>query len=58
MDLNVRVDVNFVRVDVICEKVILISLNTKVPLMSHAKFQPNILSHSGENLDFIGFAIF
>ena len=48
MDLNVRVDVNFVRVDVICEKVILISLNTKVPLMSHAKFQPNILSNSGE----------
>ena len=26
--------------------------------MLHAQFQPNISSHSGETVDFIGFAIF
>ena len=26
--------------------------------MLHMKFQPNISSHSGEKVDFIGFAIF
>ena len=26
--------------------------------MCHTKFQPNIPSHSGENADFTGFAIF
>ena len=30
----------------------------KVPLIIHTKFQPNILSHSGEKVDFKGFAIF
>ena len=36
---------------------ILISLITKVPLILHTKFQPNILCYSGENADFIVFAI-
>ena len=26
--------------------------------MLHTKYQPNIPCHSGENVDFIGFAIF
>ena len=38
--------------------IILIILKTKVPLMLHTKFQPNIWSHSGEKVDFIGFAVF
>ena len=33
-------------------------MNIKVLLILHTKFQPNIHSHSGENGDFIGFAIF
>ena len=37
---------------------ILISFNIKVILILHTKFQPNTLSCSGENADFIGFAIF
>ena len=37
---------------------ILISLNTKVPFILYTKLQPNIPSHSGEKVDFNGFAIF
>ena len=37
---------------------ILISLNTKVPVILNRKFQPTIPSHSGEKVDFNGFAIF
>ena len=37
---------------------ILIPLSTKISLKIHTKFQPNILSHSGDNVDFNGFAIF
>ena len=37
---------------------ILISINLKVLLILYTKFQPNILSHSGENDDFISLAIF
>ena len=33
-------------------------MNIKVLLILHTKFQPNIPSHSGENDDFISFAIF
>ena len=36
----------------------LISINIKVPLICHTKFQLNIPSRSGENDDFISFAIF
>ena len=36
----------------------LISLKSKVPLMLHTKYQPNIPCHSGEKVDFISFAIF
>ena len=36
----------------------LIILKTKVPLMLHTKYQPNIPSHSGEKVDFTSFAIF
>ena len=32
--------------------------NTKVPLMFHANFQPNIPNGSGEEVDFVVFAIF
>ena len=35
-----------------------ISLSSKVPLIKHTKFQPNILTHSGEKVYFNGFAIF
>ena len=69
MDLNARVDVNFIRVDINFQTVIvtqlcyrfffiLISINIKVLLILHIKFQPNILGRSGENSDFISFAIF
>ena len=37
---------------------ILILINIKVLLIIHTKFQPNIPSRSGENADFISFAIF
>ena len=37
---------------------ILISIDIKVLLILHTKFQPNIPSHSGENGDFNSFAIF
>ena len=37
---------------------VFISINIKVLLIHHAKFQPNIPSRSGENDDFISFAIF
>ena len=37
---------------------IFISLNIQVPLILHTKFQPNVLSQSGKNVDFNGFAIF
>ena len=68
MDLNARVDVNFFGVDVNfsnghCHLIplqiffILISINIKVLLILHTKFQPNILSRSGENGDFNSFAI-
>ena len=33
-------------------------LNIYVPLIFHAKIQPKILSGSGENVDFVIFAIF
>ena len=47
MDLNVRVDVNCVKVtETNSANFILITLNTEVPLMIHAKFQPNIPSRS------------
>ena len=36
---------------------ILISINIEVLLILHIKFHPNIPSHSGENGDFISFAI-
>ena len=36
----------------------LISISIKVPLILHTKFQPNMPSQSGENDDFISFAIF
>ena len=38
--------------------IILISINSKILLRLHTKFQPNIPSHSGENGDFNSFAIF
>ena len=37
---------------------ILISINIKVLLIFHTKFQPNIPSRSGENGNFISFASF
>ena len=37
---------------------ILIPINIKVLLILHTKFQPNIHSRSGENANFISFAIF
>ena len=37
---------------------ILTILNTCVPLMSHAKLQANIHSGSGEEVDFVIFAIY
>ena len=36
---------------------ILMSINIKVLLILHIKFQPNIPSYFGENSDFINFAI-
>ena len=36
----------------------LIILKSKVPLMLHTKYQPNIPCPSGEKVDFISFAIF
>ena len=36
----------------------LIILKSKVPLMLHTKYQPNIPCHSGEKVEFTGFAIF
>ena len=68
MDLKVRVYVNFAGVGVNFQTVtvtlfryrfffILISLSTKVPIIIHTKFQPNIQSHSEEKVDFNGFAI-
>ena len=36
---------------------ILISINIKVLLLLHRKFQPNVPCGSGENADFISFAI-
>ena len=35
-----------------------IILKSKVPLMIHTKYLPNIPCHSGEKVDFTGFAIF
>ena len=62
------VDVNFFRVDVNFQTAvvvhsgtyffILISINIKVLLKFHPKFQPKIPSHSGENGNFNSFAIF
>ena len=67
MNLNARVDVNFARDDVNFQTIvvptsaknvfILISLNTKVSLIHHIKYQLNIQCHSVENVNFIGFAI-
>ena len=59
MDLNARVDVNFARAECKCSNghcdlilhnffFILISINIKVLLILHTKFQPNIPSHFGE----------
>ena len=36
----------------------LIILKSKGPLMLQTKYQPNVQCHSGEKVDFIGFAIF
>ena len=36
----------------------LIILNSKVLLMLHTHYQSNVPCHSGEKVDFIGFAIF
>ena len=36
----------------------LIILKSKVPLMLHTKYQPNLLCHPGEKVNFIDFAIF
>ena len=56
MDLNARVDINFGRVGVnfqVTDLILLqffftlISVNTKVPLILHTRFQPNIPSHFG-----------
>ena len=69
MDLNAWVDIIFFRVDINLQTVIvtlfpyrfffiLIFINSKVLLILHTKFQPNIPSHSGENDDFISFTIF
>ena len=68
MDLKARLYVNFAMVDMNLQMGIatkfrnifftLISLNTKVPLILQTKFQPNIPSHSGEKVDFNGYAIF
>ena len=65
MDLNARVDVNFARVDVNFHSdliplqifFILISINIKVLLIFHTKFQLNISSHYGENGDFNSFLV-
>ena len=67
MDLNAWVDVKFFRIDVFSNDhsdlillqnfFILISINIKVLLILHTKFQPNIPNHSGE-CHFISFAIF
>ena len=59
MGLDARVDVKFARVEVSFQTVlvtkcydifffILISVNFKVPLILHTKFQSNIPSHFGE----------
>ena len=69
MALIARVDINFVRVNVILSHFDLIllqfffrliSLNIKVQLILYTKFQSNTNtpSHSEENADFIGFAMF
>ena len=70
MDLNAWVDVIFFKGrrkfnnygyrDLIPLQIfiILIPINIKVLLILHTKFQPNILSRSGENGDFNSFAIF
>ena len=62
MDLKARVNVNFARVDIYfqnghCDLInsaidffILISVNTKIPVILHTKFQANIPSHSGKQL--------
>ena len=49
MDINARVNVNFPRVDVnpVIYFFILISVNAKIPLKLHNKFQPNIPSYFG-----------
>ena len=59
MDLNAGIDINFARVHVNfsnghCDLIllpiffILITIKIKVLLISHTKFQPNILSQFGE----------
>ena len=60
MDINAGVYVNFARVDVnfqtntVSDLILLyiffifMSINIKVLLILHTKFQPNILSHFGE----------
>ena len=69
MDLNARVNVNVARVNVNFQTVtvtllfynfffIFIPINIKVPIEFHTKFQPNILSRSGETDDLNSFAIF
>ena len=68
MDLNARVDINFARVDVNflnghCDLIplhiffIWISINIKVLLILHRKFQLNMSSRSEETGDFNSFAI-
>ena len=58
-DVNLyRVDVNFQTAIVSQIFFILILINIKVLLILHTIFQPNIPIRSGENDDFISFAIF
>ena len=65
MDLNARVDVCFGgrrkysngHCNLIRFFFIWISVETKVSLRLHIKFQPTILSRSGENGDFITFGM-
>ena len=69
MDLNARVDINYADFhvktnchwDLILNRFfffILILLNIKVPFKLPAKFQQNILNHSGEKAVFYWFCYF
>ena len=55
-----RIDVNFQTAFVTSfhYRFFFISINIKVLQILHIKFKPNILIRSGENDDFISFAVF